>query len=95
MRWLTLPVPIVRAFIAQLPRLEAREALHSAAQTALGSGSLQRGKAREIERRWQRQAEGPRERQPATTQSVWGGLASMGGVKVITVPAKTSPASEG
>lgn len=58
----------VRLCLRAIPRLEARESLLASARIAVGTGSLKKGAAKDIQRRWERDANGgramPRERRP-------------------------------
>lgn len=65
--WSTqMPMGLIRRCRDWLPRLRAEESLRHANAVALGSGRLKRGDARDLQRRWQREAEpvaaGPRRR---------------------------------
>ncbi len=42
MRWLDVPLPILRALYERIPMLAARESLRAATAVALGSGTLRR-----------------------------------------------------
>lgn len=73
-----------------IPRLRAEESLNAANRVALGVGPRskeQKAGLRSLQRRWEREAR-PRPRTPATPSGIWGGLATMPGMKVVLVPVK-------
>ncbi|HZP97226.1 MAG TPA: hypothetical protein VFC31_12980 [Candidatus Limnocylindria bacterium] len=63
MRWLDVPLPLLRALYERIPMLAARESLRAATAVALGSGTLRRGAAASVWRELGDQAGlGPRRR---------------------------------
>lgn len=63
MRWLEVPLPLLRALYERIPMLAAREALRTATSVALGSGTLRREAAASAWRELDEQAElAPRRR---------------------------------
>lgn len=59
-----MPFAVVRAHIAMLPRLQAREALRAVMITALGTGSLSKDDATATLRGWERIAHPSAVRRP-------------------------------
>jgi len=55
MTWLSMPVPIVRAYAAALPRLRAEESLVERDRISVGSGILKPHQSRQIQDRWIRE----------------------------------------
>ena len=49
-----MPVPLLNEYVENLPRLTAEESLQAAERVAVGSGSLKKGKGRQIAGQWQR-----------------------------------------
>lgn len=65
-----MPVVLLRALAEQLPRVQATESLRRAAEVALGSGTLKRDDARELQARWLEQAGAGRRRRELTRDEV-------------------------
>ena len=49
-----MPTPLLNQYTANLPRLTAEESLLMAERVAVGSGSLKKGKGRQIAGQWHR-----------------------------------------
>lgn len=49
-----MPVPLLSAYIDNLPRLTAEESLVAAERIAVGTGSLRKGQGKQIAGQWQR-----------------------------------------
>lgn len=49
-----MPIPLLNAYADNLPRLTAEESLQAAERMAVGSGSLKKGKGKQIAGQWQR-----------------------------------------
>jgi hypothetical protein len=60
MKWFDMPLAVIRAFVAMLPRLEAEEALKTAQRVSVGTGATKNGRA--VIRGWERAARGGRSR---------------------------------
>lgn len=57
MAWLaTMPIAVVRAYQAMLPRLEAQESLTAAQRTSVGTGRYKPEEAQRLIRAWQRRS---------------------------------------
>ena len=50
-----MPSALLSAHVVEMPRLVAEESLQAAARVAVGSGTLKKGKASQLQRNWQRQ----------------------------------------
>lgn len=52
-----MPLPLLRAYAAALPRLQAEESLLAMTRITLGSGTAEKNAARRIRAQWERQAD--------------------------------------
>lgn len=84
-----MPTPLLNAYADELPRLTAEESLVAAQRTAVGAGSLKKGKARQIADSWNRQAgRGRHVTLRPKTREQWVAMAAGAGVGIKTVPVK-------
>ena len=87
MHWLSdVPVVVVEAFTAMLPRLQAEESLQEAERMAVGAGNRSKDFTRDVTRRWAASAGIRRKAQPATMAD----LVAMG-FEVVPDPTKGVP----
>lgn len=63
MRWLTaVPMCVLSALVAMLPRLESEESLLAAMRTAVGGGTLRQCDSQRVREGWERAAAGGQRR---------------------------------
>lgn len=84
-----MPISVVRACLAQLPRLQAEESELASLRVAMGSGVLPKETRDQVHRGWDRQAS--RRRKAKITMAPDADFAALG-IRVERVPA-TPPAS--
>jgi hypothetical protein len=78
-RWaFETPWALVLAHLRMIPVLRAEEALHASSTVALGSGTLKRADAKQLQRTWERQTGRSRRRRatvdPAAVQALGIGI---------------------
>lgn len=62
MAWLEIPLGVVMAYLANLNRLRAEDALQNVSEAMIGTGNMEKRYAERALNDWQREADGPIER---------------------------------
>ncbi len=80
MRWLEVPVAVLSALLARLPRLQARERIYRVQDVSLGTGALREGDAARLRAQLEAAANGPRPRPTLAEQRA---MAAALGIRVV------------
>ena len=86
MRWLEVPMAVLHAYLAMLPRLRAQANLREVHVAAIGAGTMESGHRRDILRDWQRTASGGRAPKPRRLDPA---LAAQLGIAIVMEPVAT------
>ena len=73
---------MIRAYIKELPRLEAEEALHQVAIMAVGTGNMKKEDRRRTLARWQRDASPAPGQRPKLSREQRAYMLSQMGIKI-------------
>lgn len=76
--WLQIPLKWLRAYIDQLPRLQAQQSMQRVTEIAIGTGNMEKRDKERILRQWERQIHIVREKQTPSREQRALVLATMG-----------------
>lgn len=80
-----MPVPLLNAYVAELPRISAHESLLEAQRVAVGSGRMKRSERRRIVGSWQRLSDQARPALRPRTRAQAAAMAGQVGIRVVRV----------